>query len=252
MKNKIFSFLLSLALIISIVPTVALADYGYIEFYNQGSNLKVTSFNKETSLYAKIDFIAPSDGDAVVLIAKYLADGSCQVEKEDIKNLTPNAKSEYTTSAFSVVGISRVKVFVWDDMWTIVPIVKNCGVIERVSAPGGGASGGGSGSGGGSSSSDGETTSDVTLNADNVQAFVPAGTKVTGDNKSLKLTVTELENSASGIKAGENEVILPLDIHVDGIAEDNTVPVIVTVEEVLAPDLIRVTLNFTTLKTAQP
>ena len=232
MKSKILSLVLCFAFLLTFMPAVIQAydpNYGYVEFYS-ANNVKKESFNSETLLYAKLYFEAPVDGDAVVIIAKYAADGSCQVEKEDIKNLTPYAKSEYKTSTFSIVGISKVKVFIWDDMKTIVPILKNYGVIEKSSNIGGSASGN-------APADDKETTSAVILKDDKVQAYVPTGTKVAENNKPLTLTVTELANSASGISAGENEVLLPLDIHVEGIADDNTVPVIITVEEVLSPGL---------------
>jgi len=232
LKSKILSLVLCFAFLLTFMPAVIQAydpNYGYVEFYS-ANNVKKESFNSETLLYAKLYFEAPVDGDAVVIIAKYAADGSCQVEKEDIKNLTPYAKSEYKTSTFSIVGISKVKVFIWDDMKTIVPILKNYGVIEKSSDIGGSASGN-------APADDKETTSAVILKDDKVQAYVPTGTKVAENNKPLTLTVTELANSASGISAGENEVLLPLDIHVEGIADDNTVPVIITVEEVLSPGL---------------
>lgn len=232
MKKKIVAFILSLIMLIPALQPVSLGYdpyYGYVEFYDT-VNTKKDSIDNESSLYAKLYFKAPADGDAVAIIAKYDTKGILQVEKEDIKNLTPNEKVEYKTSAFSVYGISKVKVFIWDDMENIVPLVKNYGVIEKSSNIGGSASGS-------VPVKDKKITTAVTLEDDNVQAYVPVGTKVKENNKSLTLTVTELSSSASGIKAGENEVLLPLDIHIEGISSDNKVPVLVTVEEVLSTGL---------------
>lgn len=58
--------------------------------------------------------------------------------------------------------------------------------------------------------------------------MVPEGTKVTG---SLALKVTDLESSNSNIVPGEGEALQSVDVHVDGVAADNTVPVTVTIND---------------------
>ena len=91
--------MLCMVLLLPIVPYKAFAnepDYGYVEFYNTENN-KVEVLDGENSLYAKVYFKAPSDGDAVVLIAKYTADDRLLLEKETVNSLTPGEESAYTT-----------------------------------------------------------------------------------------------------------------------------------------------------------
>jgi len=71
----------------------------------------------------------------------------------------------------------------------------------------------------------GVTTAEVVLANGAVSATVPAGVAVEEGTEKLTLTVTEKTSSESGITPGENEEILPLDVHVDGVAEDNTTPI---------------------------
>ena len=62
-----------------------------------------------------------------------------------------------------------------------------------------------------------------------------AGTKVTDDR--LSLNVSEMAASGSNVRLEENEVILPLDVHVDGVAPDNTKPIIITLDEAMMTGL---------------
>ncbi len=62
-----------------------------------------------------------------------------------------------------------------------------------------------------------------------------AGTKVTDDR--LSLNVSEMAASGSNVQLEENEAILPLDVHVDGVAADNTKPIIITLDEAMMTGL---------------
>ena len=83
----------------------------------------------------------------------------------------------------------------------------------------------------------GVTTDDVTLDGGEVHAFVPAGTRVTPGTTVLTLSVTTLDKTASGVTAGEGETLLPVDVHIEGVAEDNESVIIVTLDEVLITGL---------------
>ena len=83
----------------------------------------------------------------------------------------------------------------------------------------------------------GVTTADVILDGGEVLAFIPAGTKVNPGTTSLTLNVTRLNKTASGITADEGETLLPVDVHVDGVAADNDTVIIVTLSEALIPGL---------------
>ena len=75
------------------------------------------------------------------------------------------------------------------------------------------------------------TTQEVNLtNEEGATAVVPSGAILSGSEKNLALKVAELDNSASNIVLEKNEVQKSVDVHVAGISENNTVPVIVTVK----------------------
>ena len=74
-------------------------------------------------------------------------------------------------------------------------------------------------------------TKDQTITEGNVTATVPAGTKVTG--KILKLTVKKTDSAEGEVALDEGQEQLALDIHVDGVAADNTTPIIITVGQAL-------------------
>jgi predicted ribosomally synthesized peptide with SipW-like signal peptide len=68
-----------------------------------------------------------------------------------------------------------------------------------------------------------------------VSANVSEGTKVTGDQ--LKLTVTTMSESGSNITVAEDRNAISLDVHVEGIADDNTVPVAIVLKGAMAKGL---------------
>lgn len=73
---------------------------------------------------------------------------------------------------------------------------------------------------------------DVTLeNDDKTSAFVPEGTKLQENISSLMLTVSEIDDSKTDVELGENEEKKSVDVHIDGIAPDNTVPMLITLPE---------------------
>ena len=76
-------------------------------------------------------------------------------------------------------------------------------------------------------------TGGVTLTGSNVSAYVPEGVVMENGADKLTLTVTPLENSQTGFTPVNNEVLIPVDVHIDGIAKDNTVPVVVNLGAIL-------------------
>ncbi len=84
-----------------------------------------------------------------------------------------------------------------------------------------------------------ETTTEenITLNANAganmASALVPEGTVLTNSatSDSLKLTVSDLEDSKSNITLSENEVQKSVDVHIEGVSSNNTVPAIITLPE---------------------
>ena len=233
MTKKLLALCMCMALIMSFMPTSLPVVYGAekctAQFYNATDNSPLESFGGNETIYSKVEFTAPLDGDAVIVTALYNGDSTLKTAiPETATGLTPGAKAEFTTRSVPVTGAESVRVFVWDDLTNLVPVAANYGEIKKASAVGGNSTVNVTAQGG-------VTTAEANINAGSVSAFVPAGTKVT--QNTLTLTVTELADSASGIDAGENEVLLPIDIHLDGIAQDNTTPVIITVEKVASVGL---------------
>ena len=64
---------------------------------------------------------------------------------------------------------------------------------------------------------------------------VPAGVKV--NTNKLGATVKEKTASESNVTPGENEIMRPLDVHVEGVAEDNEVALIIALGEVMPKGL---------------
>lgn len=80
----------------------------------------------------------------------------------------------------------------------------------------------------------GTLASDVVIGGeDGVGAILPADVKVAEGASALSLSVKKAE-TGSEINLGEGDVAHSLDVHIDGIAADNTVPMIVNLGAVLA------------------
>ena len=94
--------------------------------------------------------------------------------------------------------------------------------------------------GGNSASADVETRNGLVsapvslLSADGViGAEVPAGVKLNPGVNKLTLSVTDVENSQANVTLGETEDTLSVDVHIDGVAEDNDVVMAITIKELL-------------------
>ena len=85
----------------------------------------------------------------------------------------------------------------------------------------------------------GALTDNVTIGEErsDVQAAAPAGVKVADGVETLDLNVSSMEKSEANIVVEDYQESRSLDIHVEGLAEDNTVPVQVTLKGYLAPGL---------------
>ena len=77
----------------------------------------------------------------------------------------------------------------------------------------------------------------ATLTGSNVSAFVPAGVALANGADKLTLTVSPLNNSSTGFSPVNDEVLIPVDVHIDGIAKNNTVPVVINLGAILPKHL---------------
>lgn len=66
-----------------------------------------------------------------------------------------------------------------------------------------------------------------------IGASIPEGVAVVPGTDKMTLTVGDVSKSEANITLDENEAALSIDVHVSGVAESNTVPVAVTVKELL-------------------
>ena len=79
---------------------------------------------------------------------------------------------------------------------------------------------------------DNKVAEEVTINNNQASAVVPEGTLLQANTTNLTLTVKEVaEGEQTNITLGENEVQKSVDVHIDGIAEENTVPMTITLPE---------------------
>ena len=75
-----------------------------------------------------------------------------------------------------------------------------------------------------------------------VNATLPADVKLADGVSNVELSVTNAETSGN-ISLGENDTAKSLDVHIEGIAEDNTVPMIVNLGAILAPGMSETALK---------
>ena len=75
------------------------------------------------------------------------------------------------------------------------------------------------------------------ITGSNVSAFVPAGVAMEAGANELTLTVSPKNNSSTGFTPVNDEVLIPVDVHIDGIAKNNTVPIIIDLGEILPKHL---------------
>jgi len=77
----------------------------------------------------------------------------------------------------------------------------------------------------------------VTLSQSGVSVTIPAGVKVNDGITALTLTVVDKSQSDSNVTLSEYEVLRPMDVHVEGVSADNTIPMPITLEEAAAVGL---------------
>jgi len=82
-----------------------------------------------------------------------------------------------------------------------------------------------------------QVTDKVTIQNGQASADVNAGTLIEGKTDDLKLTVEEMSTPECDIELNENETAVSVDVHVEGVSKDNTVPIIITIDD-LAPEFL--------------
>lgn len=77
-----------------------------------------------------------------------------------------------------------------------------------------------------------QTASEVVMTSGGVKAVVPAGVQLAEGASQLVMTVSVMAESGANVVLGETDAMRSLDVHIEGISHDNTVPMTVTLEEV--------------------
>ena len=80
-------------------------------------------------------------------------------------------------------------------------------------------------------------TADTTVSDGGVSVTLPAGFKLADGVDAPVLTTKPLEASSAGITVVNNEILIPVDVHIEGMAADNTVPAIINLGAVLPKHL---------------
>ena len=77
------------------------------------------------------------------------------------------------------------------------------------------------------------TTTEVTIECGDIIAVIPAGVKLAEGYSSLQLSVALKNSSDSNVQLSENEKMRPSDVHIEGVASDNTTPMFITLKHYL-------------------
>ena len=83
----------------------------------------------------------------------------------------------------------------------------------------------------------GKIANKTEMSAGGVTATIPAGVAVEDGTTELTLTINPLDSSATNITTVNNEVLLPVDVHIEGVAADNTTPIEIALGNVLPKGL---------------
>ncbi|MBQ9985212.1 MAG: S-layer homology domain-containing protein [Oscillospiraceae bacterium] len=79
----------------------------------------------------------------------------------------------------------------------------------------------------------GNVKDEVSMSGEQVSATVPAGVALEDGADKLTLTVAPMKETGGNIETSENEELKSLDIHINGVSEENTVAILVTLGEIL-------------------
>ncbi len=211
--KKLLVLFIALTLITSILPSASYAAEA-VSFYSSETHKELETFGTESSVYAKLSFTAPKSGKASIIAAHYSESGAfLKTSLINTVDMVEGNTVDFTSTDISVSGTETLKIFAWDGLDTMVPVLSEPGVIEKTSDDSGF-----------------EGEEDILLYTNSATATVPGNASLETTADALSLSVESLDESASGIETNENEVLTAVDVHIDGVSEDNEVPILVTVD----------------------
>ena len=141
-------------------------------------------------------------------VQKYLNSYDDSTDKYgDMFTLTLNGAANFEELTFTALAVSNTKVNVSSD-------------DLRPQKPAGNVT----------TDANNQVVNDVTIGSGNASALVPSGTQLESgtNNVTLNTTVIEGNESNANITLGEGEQMVSMDVHVEGVAANNTKPIIVT------------------------
>ena len=83
----------------------------------------------------------------------------------------------------------------------------------------------------------GLNSAEGTMAGGDVSAVIPAGVKLTDGNDTLKLTVGLKDDSETNLQLEANEKMRPMDVHMEGVAQDNDTAMVITLKHYLTTGL---------------
>jgi len=213
---KSISVVLSLILMIGLlaVPSFAAEDNASTII-----GIKINDINNNA-----VNITSPEQKEVAVILASYKDNKAIDVE---IAYITlSEGTADYTIENFEKGTCDMVKAYVWDaDINKCVPLCKSFSELQLSAS--------GSVEVGGSGLEDG-----VQIQAGNgITADIPKDVVLDENATELTLTVSTLEDTSSNIEVGTDENLLSLDVHIEGIAKTNTVPITVDLGAALAKGL---------------
>ena len=82
-----------------------------------------------------------------------------------------------------------------------------------------------------------KVTEQAVMTGEGIGATVPVGVQVNSGVSKLTLSVSVKPSSEANLTLGKNELLQPLEVHVDGVAANNTQPIIITIEKAMMTGL---------------
>jgi len=209
---KSLSIILVLAMLIGVLTVSAVATA-----VAESIDVKINDINNNV-----VNITASAEKEALVVLASYKDSAAVNV-KAELKTLTEGT-NDYTIVGFEKGSGDSVKAFVWDT--TSGNYAPLCESFEKVMI-----------SASGSVTVDDKLTENGVLiqTGGNISANVPKDVALEENAEVLTLTVTTKENSDSNITLSDSDSLLALDVHIEGISKNNTVPITVDLGNALAP-----------------
>ena len=172
------------------------------------ANIKINDINNNV-----VNITASEEKEAAVILASYKNDRLVNIKLEN--NTLLEGTHDYTIEGFDKGACDAVKAFVWESSNLYTPL---CEALEKTQI-----------------SASGSVTVNGTLPESGVQiqagnsisANVPKDVVLAENTESLTLTVTTMENSDSNITLGDSDSLLAIDVHIEGVSKENTVPIVV-------------------------